>query len=443
MGTERVATRRHRPVPLDERPPARGREQPLRAAVGVAGLTVRREPGGPDVLGGTAVSPQTASALSRLRGAGVALPESVAGPMGDAMGADLSGVRVHADPEADQLSRSLQATAFTHGSDVYFTQGAYAPGTQGGQRLLAHELAHVVQGRAGVQLSAAGQVPVVGFAADPAEAAADAMAETALARLQRQPLDREPSSEDAAGPGIERIRRTPTGVIRRGKGRPVGTATKVAPKATKSPSGKEAQKAQEKRTRMEEQDKKQKALEEYKHEKNQNAAADDGNESVEEYESPKEAKQREKREKQQQQENARKNKDQAKRDALVLLATQNGADVPIVNHLEGLRTEALTTAVNTVVVLHAQAIPALSMLQAIKTPEVGAAAVKLVNENKAASVPGYLAIADEVAASDPSVWRSPRVDPRRAGRTRPTWPGSCSSPTGERTRGRPKRSSSG
>jgi hypothetical protein len=58
-------------------------------------------------------------------------------------------VRIHTGDQAVQLSRDLHAQAFTHGSDVFFGAGGYAPGTPAGRRLLAHELTHVVQqGRA-------------------------------------------------------------------------------------------------------------------------------------------------------------------------------------------------------------------------------------------------------------------------------------------------------
>ena len=124
------------------------------------------------------------------------------------MGADLSAVRIHADPEADQISRSLQATAFTHGQDIYFTQGAYSPGTPGGQQLLAHELAHVTQQQTGVQRSASGSGPVIGLAADPAEAQADAIADTTLARLRRHATDRHgPEVVEVHGGGLEPLRR--------------------------------------------------------------------------------------------------------------------------------------------------------------------------------------------------------------------------------------------
>ena len=65
------------------------------------------------------------------------------------LGADLSGVRVHTGERAAASAASLGARAFAVGSEVVFGAGEYAPGTAAGQRLLAHELAHVVQDRAG------------------------------------------------------------------------------------------------------------------------------------------------------------------------------------------------------------------------------------------------------------------------------------------------------
>ncbi len=61
------------------------------------------------------------------------------------MGADFGGVRVHTGAQADRLSRSVSAEAFTVGSDIFFRKGSYTPSAASGQRLLAHELTHVVQ----------------------------------------------------------------------------------------------------------------------------------------------------------------------------------------------------------------------------------------------------------------------------------------------------------
>jgi Domain of unknown function (DUF4157) len=60
-------------------------------------------------------------------------------------GHDFSGVRVHADGEAASAARGVQARAYTFGNDIVFGSGEYAPATQHGRRLLAHELVHVVQ----------------------------------------------------------------------------------------------------------------------------------------------------------------------------------------------------------------------------------------------------------------------------------------------------------
>ncbi|HSK80355.1 MAG TPA: DUF4157 domain-containing protein [Thermoanaerobaculia bacterium] len=60
-------------------------------------------------------------------------------------GRDLGAVRVHDGLEAAEAAQAAEARAFTMGRDVVFSPGQYAPGTPGGRRLLAHELAHVVQ----------------------------------------------------------------------------------------------------------------------------------------------------------------------------------------------------------------------------------------------------------------------------------------------------------
>lgn len=94
--------------------------------------------------GGT-ISEDVATDIQRASGGGRPLDQSVGASMSHALGADLGGVRVHTDAKADMLNRSLGAKAFTLGSDVFFSRGAYDPGSSGGKRLLAHELTHVAQ----------------------------------------------------------------------------------------------------------------------------------------------------------------------------------------------------------------------------------------------------------------------------------------------------------
>jgi hypothetical protein len=94
---------------------------------------------------GGMASPALEESIQRERAKGQQLADSVRQPMETAMGADFSGVRIHTDSTANDLSESIQAKAFTTGQDVFFRQGAYAPQSKGGQELLAHELTHVVQ----------------------------------------------------------------------------------------------------------------------------------------------------------------------------------------------------------------------------------------------------------------------------------------------------------
>jgi len=61
------------------------------------------------------------------------------------MGHDFSQVRVHTDARAAESARAVSALAYTVGHHVVFGHGAYNPRTSAGQRLLAHELTHVVQ----------------------------------------------------------------------------------------------------------------------------------------------------------------------------------------------------------------------------------------------------------------------------------------------------------
>jgi hypothetical protein len=91
----------------------------------------------------------TANRINRARGGGQSLDSAVQASAGERMGHDFSGVRVHTGAESDDLNRQLNAKAFTTGQDIFFRQGAYDPGSSGGQELIAHELTHVVQQSSG------------------------------------------------------------------------------------------------------------------------------------------------------------------------------------------------------------------------------------------------------------------------------------------------------
>ena len=64
-------------------------------------------------------------------------------------GQDFSDVRVHTDSRAHESAKSVNAQAYTVGSDIVFQSGNYNPGSDSGKHMLAHELTHVVQQRSG------------------------------------------------------------------------------------------------------------------------------------------------------------------------------------------------------------------------------------------------------------------------------------------------------
>lgn len=88
-----------------------------------------------------------ASVQDVLRSPGRPLDAGTRGYMEPRFGHSFADVRVHTDTRADESARAMSAVAYTVGRDMVFGAGAYQPGTASGRRLLAHELAHVVQQR--------------------------------------------------------------------------------------------------------------------------------------------------------------------------------------------------------------------------------------------------------------------------------------------------------
>lgn len=111
-----------------------------RIAGGTSGLLGRESPGADRAraapAGGRAGPPW---------GGGRPLAERVRSDLESGFGRDFGDVRVHTGHDAHAAARALGARAFTVGTDVAFARGEYAPDTDRGRRLLAHELAHVVQ----------------------------------------------------------------------------------------------------------------------------------------------------------------------------------------------------------------------------------------------------------------------------------------------------------
>lgn len=94
--------------------------------------------------------------LSSSKGGGTALPSDTKQFMESRFDADFSGVKIHTGTNAENLSTSIHAQAFTHGNDIYFNSGKYSPNTADGGTLLAHELTHTIQQGASKPASSAG-----------------------------------------------------------------------------------------------------------------------------------------------------------------------------------------------------------------------------------------------------------------------------------------------
>jgi hypothetical protein len=112
-----------------------------------------------------------------LRSAGTGLDSAARASMEPGFGRDLSAVRVHTDARAAESARAVNALAYTVGRDIVFAAGQYAPHTQAGARLLAHELAHTVQQPESVDVH---PFLTIGRVDDPAERAADVVADTVM-----------------------------------------------------------------------------------------------------------------------------------------------------------------------------------------------------------------------------------------------------------------------
>jgi hypothetical protein len=149
----------------------------------------------------TAIEEQQASPVKDVVGSGGGSPldRDTRGFMESRLGADFGDVRIHTDSKASESAKSVQAYAYTVGSDVVFQSGRYDPQSDSGKRMLAHELTHVVQQRSG---------PVAGTPApggikisnpsDSFERAAERNADQAMSASSAGPVTA------GAGPAVQR-----------------------------------------------------------------------------------------------------------------------------------------------------------------------------------------------------------------------------------------------
>jgi len=142
-------------------------------------------------LAGGPVSNQLASRIYGSLGGGHSLPHGMRTSLEATFGTSLAHVRVHDDAEADALSLSVSASAFTLGNDIFFSSLA----DKGDEHFVAHEVAHVIQ-----QASMTTSGPLtVGHAEDALEHEAEAVA----TKGARQPKAAE-TAGDAGGPTVQR-----------------------------------------------------------------------------------------------------------------------------------------------------------------------------------------------------------------------------------------------
>jgi hypothetical protein len=124
------------------------------------------------------------------------------------LGHDFSDVRVHADGQATESAKAVNAHAYTVGTNVVFQSDKYSPQTEPGQKMLAHELTHVVQQKAGpVDGTPAPGGIRVSHPSDPFEQAAERNAEQAMSgNASPQPaMATQASSVQRAGDDEEEV----------------------------------------------------------------------------------------------------------------------------------------------------------------------------------------------------------------------------------------------
>jgi Domain of unknown function (DUF4157)/Bacterial SH3 domain len=143
---------------------------------------------------------------------GEPLPPAIAARMSELLHHDFTHVRLHSDDAAARTAAALGARAFTLGNHIYFDRGQFAPETPSGERLLLHELTHVVQHDEGRLPHADSQFKV----SDPgsatereARAAEDNAGGLSPGQALREPVPAPPAQTTAAGPPVAEIQRAP------------------------------------------------------------------------------------------------------------------------------------------------------------------------------------------------------------------------------------------
>ena len=109
-----------------------------------SGIIMRKRSGD-----GVAADAEGAVEAAASSSSGSALPTSLQRKFEGSLGVDLSSVRVHTGEASNTAAHAVSAKAYTTGQNIHFGAGQYDPSSEGGQHLIAHEVAHTVQQRGG------------------------------------------------------------------------------------------------------------------------------------------------------------------------------------------------------------------------------------------------------------------------------------------------------
>lgn len=185
------------PTPEQAQAAALGRSDVLDPA---AVLGLQRSVGNTGVT--SAVEDDRSSVHDVIGSGGEPLAADVRSEMEHRLGHDFGDVRVHTDAAAQDSAKSVSAHAYTVGPNVVFQRDKYDPASTAGKTMLAHELTHVVQQRAGAVdgTPAPGGIRV----SDPSDRFEREAAATAERVMSTPQSITPPVAAGAAGPAIQR-----------------------------------------------------------------------------------------------------------------------------------------------------------------------------------------------------------------------------------------------
>ncbi len=111
------------------------------------------------VNGATPAAAQSSAYIHSLDGKGNPLPDNTKQFFNQRLGHDFSAVKIHTGTEAEQSAKDLNAKAYAVDHNIVFNKGQYNPGTAEGNKLLAHELVHIIQNKKAKKINRKEQHP--------------------------------------------------------------------------------------------------------------------------------------------------------------------------------------------------------------------------------------------------------------------------------------------